>query len=102
MKEETEDSGKEKTKTGKLETKWKENGLDERCKEERREKNGRGKREGEKETHYQVTQASKTDPALLHQWDEAVLVQLEASKEHSAHPSRTFPFPSLFLISCSR
>lgn len=67
MKEETEDNGKEKTKTGKLETKWKENGLDGTCKE-RREKNGRGKREGEKETHYRVTGAPKADPALLHQW----------------------------------
>lgn len=50
-------------------------------KEERREKMG----EGEKETHYQVTRAPKGDPALLHQRDEAVLVQLEASKEHSSH-----------------
>lgn len=100
MKEDMEDNGKEKTKTGR--SKWKENGLDERCKEERREKNGRGKREGEKETHYHVTRAPKADPALLHQWDEAVLVQLEASKEHSAHPNRTFPFPSPFLTSCSK
>lgn len=97
-----EDNGKEKTKMGKSKTNCKENGLDERCEEERREKNGRGKRKGEKETHYQVTQAPKADPALLHQWDEAVLVQLEASKEHSAHPKKRFPFPSLFHTSCSR
>lgn len=97
-----EDNGKEKTKMGKSKTKQKENGVDERCTEERREKNGRGKRQGEKETHYQVTQAPKADPALLHQWDEAVLVQLVASKEHSARPSRIFPFPSLFLTSRSR
>lgn len=62
---------------------------------------GEGK-EGEKETHYQVTRAPKADPVPLHRWDEAVLVQLEASKERAAHPNRTFPFPSLFLTSRSR
>lgn len=41
MKEDMEDKGKEKTKTGKSKTKWKENGLDEKCKEERKMGEGR-------------------------------------------------------------
>lgn len=51
MKEDMEDNGNEKTRMGKLKTKWKENGLDERCNQNRRERNRTGRREREKETH---------------------------------------------------
>ena len=59
MKEDMEDNGNEKTRMGKLKTKWKENGLDERCNQNRRERNRTGRREREKETHYLVTRAPK-------------------------------------------